>query len=180
MLHSMRTAVFNFPEAHIAPNSVAHIKVDVDKPFRAERLIMSATMAEIRGHFKIRHTRLPLLNRENVIAYSNVTRVKSKRRTTVEYREHATGNFVRSYLPENVVYVPTDPLSYIYVEQVHCGHVPVMPSVGGGVTAQFFGAGVLGNGFRLPVTDMTIRVVLRNESDILVHVWSSIAGTLLA
>lgn len=169
--------IFGFPDAALAPGERRTLKVDVDKPFRGERLIMVGKMDEIRGHFKIRHTRLPLLNRENVIAYSNVTKVKPKRRTTVEYREGTTGNFVRTYLPETVVYVHTDPLSYIRLENVRCGHVPQMPSFGGGgVAAQVFGAGVIGNGFAMPTTYTTVEVVLYNEGDIEVKVFSSIAG----
>lgn len=170
-----RTAQYGFPVAALEPGEEREISVEIDKPFRAERVVMVGQMDEIRGHFKIRHTRY-FLNRENVIAYSNVTRYKSRRRTTVEYREGATGNFVRSYLPETVVYVHTDPLSYITLDQIKCDEVPAMPSGNGGANAMFFSPENLGFGFSMPPSNVSITITITNHGDIQVRVAVMVLG----
>ncbi len=146
----LRDTCYAFPETTLDAGKGSEVVVDLKNPFRASKLCMVGHMDEVRGHFKIRHSRLPLLNRENVIAYSNVTRIKAKRRTTVEYREHDKGNFVRSYLPENVRYVHTDPLSYINLLQLKVGAMPALPP-SSHLPAVAFGNGALGNG--LPFAD---------------------------
>lgn len=160
----------------LPPGEERTSKVSIRGVFRGERFQMFGHMDEVRGHFKIKRSRLPLLNRENVIAYSNVTRVKSKRRTTVEYREHAQGNFVRSYLPENVVYVHTDPLSYIQLKQLFVGKEPILPTDDSGVPAVVFGDGSLDNGVCLPSCSTVFSLHLENHGDITVQVYASVFG----
>lgn len=168
---------YSFPEVLLAPGEEKSVRVELSRPFRASKLHMIGFMEEIRGHFKIRYSRLPPLNRENVIAYSNVTRIKSKRRTTVEYREGAKGNFVRSYRPENVVYVHTDALSYVVLRQIRCGKFPAMPG-NADVPSRFFGAeAVFGNGIPMPTAHGEISVDLWNkDGDIPVKVYAAVFG----
>jgi hypothetical protein len=169
---SYRTS-YGFPDVTLDPGQSVTVHVVTKSYFRIDRLFMHGFMDDVRGTFKIKHTRLPLLNRENVIAYSNVTRHKGKRRTTVEYREFPTGNFVRRYRPENVVYKHTDPMSYVMLGDVSVGHVPKNPPAGGGVLAEVFGTGL-----RFPTAEKEMKVYLTLTSccDIQVNVSASVFG----
>ncbi len=171
----MRAYNYGFPVATLEPGETKPVEVKLDGPFRPNRLIMVGQMDEVRGHFKIKHSRLPLLDRENVIAYSNVTCYVKKRRTTVEYREGATGNFVRSYLPESVVYVHTDPLSYITLTQIYCDNERAMPAASG-ASALFFRPEMFGVGPPLPTSEKRCTLVFENQGDIQVRVYASVMG----
>lgn len=169
---------YGFPAAAIEPGGVFETQVNLNGMFCGSRLALAGFMQEIRGHFRIRHTKLRL-NRETVIAYSNVTRNKKKRRTTVEYRENATGNFVRQYLPENVVYVSTDPLSYVTLDQFLCGKTNALSNVPTtqGVPVQHFNEAAFGTGIPLPTSDTCIKLAFKNHGDIRVRVFAAIMGT---
>ncbi len=171
----------DFPIAVIGPGEDAEMSVPLTSPFRPQRLYMQGDMAEVRGFFKLKHTRLPLLNRENVIAYSTITRYPKDRRTTVEYREGSTGNFVRSYLPKNVVYKHVDPLSYITLVDLSFDKRSAFPtpgggSFGGGVSAEYFGPSSHGNGLPLPTGNVSINIKLKHTGDIPVKVCATMFG----
>ena len=108
-------AIHSFPVAVINPGKTCRVAVKATYgAFDPRKLCMAGLMDEARGHFKIRHTRLPAAeSRECDRLQQRLARVPSRRRTTIEYRERPTGNFVRSYLPSNVVYSSIDPLSTI-------------------------------------------------------------------
>ena len=170
---------YGFPDVTLAPGESQMVKIDIKGVFRAEKLFMAGFMNEIRGHFKLKYSRLPLLNRENVIAYSNVTRVNSKRRTTVEYREGAKGNFVRSYLPSSVEYIHVEPLSYISLKNIFVGNRNQMPT-GNDLPAQVFAPESLGNGLLLETSHhgMGLALSLENKwGDIPVKVYATMYGT---
>lgn len=161
----------------LEPGQERVITAEVKCPFRAERIMMVGEMDEVRGHFLVRRSRLPPLNRENVIAYSNVTLVPARRRTTVEYRCDRTGNFIRHYQPSSVQYVHVEPLSYVMLRQLWTDREPAMSWVGEGVSADYFGIAAFGNGLPLPTTQGTIALSLMNKGDIPVTVWSAVFGT---
>jgi hypothetical protein len=132
-------------------------------------------MDEVRGHFKIKRSRLPLLSREYVIAYSSLSRIPSRRRTTIEYRENPTGNFVRSYLPSSVEYLHVDPLCYVTLLNIFCGEEGQLPSTSG-CFALFFGVGVSGNGLPLSTAEKSISLSFRNGGDVQVRVFATMFG----
>lgn len=173
-----RYVQYGFPSAPIEPGEQCAVKVEPKNVFRGQKLVMVGYMVEIRGHFKLKYSRLPLLNRENVIAYSNVTRIKAKRRTTVEYRDDIKNSFVRSYLPSSVEYKHVDPLSYIDLLNIFIGNEHQIPASGGGIVAQCFGAEVFGNALPLRTANegMTVTLSLKNHGDIRVEVMAAILG----
>lgn len=177
----MRHMQYGFPEAVLDSGAEHTIKVDVQNLFRPEKLIMVGHMAEIRGHFNIKRSRLPLLNRDDVVSYSRIYKCRRGRivwfrrgRTTVEYSGPGK-NFTRTYLPSSVEYIHTDPLEYIILRQMFCGTEAQMPAIGG-ASALFFGVGVLGNGMRAASTESSVSLVLQNKGDIQVRVRAAIFG----
>ena len=175
----MRSMQYGFTPTAIEPGDECKLKVDLRGWFRPSKLMMYGAMKEIRGHYKVKRSRLPLLNRDDVVAYSRVYRCRRgkkvwfrKGRTTVEYRG-ADRSFVRTYLPSSVVYEDTDPLSYIHLLDLICGSSPQM--AGAGVAAEWFGAGNqrsprYGNGLSLPSTNASVTLLLKNVGDVQVRV----------
>lgn len=166
---------YGFPPTLLDPGQEQSVEISCEL-FRAQKLVMTGWMDDVRGRFKIRYSRLPFLDRESVIAYSNVTKNKTRRRTTVEYRDTAANSFVRSYLPSSVVYVPTDPLSYITLDQINIGKIRAMSATTCGVPAAFFGSDVLGNALLLPTAREKMRFMLKNRGDIQVCVYATVFG----
>lgn len=174
--YKTRGMQYNFDPIVLLPGESRTQKLASGCVFKLERLLVQAHMDAIRGHFRIRYSRLPLLDRENVIAYSNVTPSPSKRRTTVEYREHATGNFVRSYRPDNVIYVDTQASSYIVLKQLFVEENKMMPTGGPGITASMFDVGVLAG--PLPVSPgLNLKLEWQNTADIPIELWVTVFGT---
>ncbi len=191
-----RHSVVSFPVTTLKPGEKDIVQVDdIRTPFRPSKLIISATMNEIRGRFKLKRSRLPLLDRDNIInAYTRVYRCRRGKkvwfrrgRTTVEYgggwvagdrwgdqRERRIKPFVRTYLPSSVVYIPTDAAEYIVLQQLSCDDGQQMP--GNGVSAAFFGPDVLGNGISLPTTTRHISMHLKNIGDVVVRVQATLFG----
>lgn len=171
---------YSFPEAVLEPGETRSVQVDVRGLFRAEKLVMVGRMDEVRGFYKIKYSRLPLLDWNDVVAYSKIQWRASARsksipgRTTIEYRGRDR-SFARTYLPSSVVYVPVDPLSYVRLLQVFVGKEASMPAFGG-VGARFFGADMFGNCILLSPTDSSIVLQLKNDGDIQVRVQAGIMG----
>lgn len=172
----MRSMLVRFPEVVLPSGETRTVKALLHNAMRPQKLVLIGIMDEIRGHFWIKRSRLPRLNRESVIAYSNVTRVPSRRRTTIEHRDRADNSFVRSYLPSSVVYEHVDPLSYVSLTQLTCDKAPQMPANPGGVSATLFTSSTLGNGLALSRVRKRIELVFDNHGDIEVRVFSSIFG----
>ena len=172
------TIILSFNPVVLKPGQERLLRARPLTPFKPQRLVMYAEMSEIRGYFRIKRSRLPRLNRENVIAYSNVTRAKSKRRTTVEYREGEAGNFVRQYRPESVVYEHVDALSYLRLINLWVGKSHAMPKTPTGIAAEFFGTGQLGVGTPFPTSERysAIKLRIRNTGDIKVRLNASLFG----
>lgn len=88
----MRAYQYGFPPATLEPGETGTVKVDLRDPFRPEKLVMAAQMDEIRGHFKIKRSRLPLLDCDNVVeAHTSLMKRKNGRhfwsgKTTITYR----------------------------------------------------------------------------------------------
>jgi hypothetical protein len=168
----------SFEEVALGPGQKREVRAQCTDAFRPQRLVLIGEIREIRGFFRIKRSRLPSLDRDQVIAYSNVTRAPSRRRTTVEYREGVTGNFVRQYRPESVVYEHVDPLSYVGLTDILVGTAPQMPSLGEGVSAARFSTGCFGNGLPLStVADgMWVSLCFANRGDVEVRVNASLLG----
>lgn len=188
---TLRSLMYAFPRATLGPGVEETYKVQVKGLFRAEKLVMAGTMDEIRGYYRIRHTRMPWLNRDDVIASTRVYRCRRgkkvwfrKGRTMIEfagsgrdeYQYNEVKNFKRTYLPSSVVFRDVDPLEYIRLLQLQCGKEEVMPSSGEGAIGSFFGASSLGNGFPAPATDAIVSIRLKNTGDIQVRVAATILG----
>jgi hypothetical protein len=191
----MMSAQYGFPEVAIRPGESTTIKIDTNGDFRPQRLVMVGLMAEIRGHFKIKRATLsstvtsidtgrtpmwqskvkrvplPWLNREDVIAYSNVTRIKAKRRTTIVYQ--GFHDVARSYLPESVVYRPVDPLHYIVLTSLASDKAP---QLAGRVSARLFGPRSLGVGIPMQTARKEVSMSLVNTGDVRVQVVAQVFG----
>lgn len=184
----LRHVMYGFPETEIPPGEGCTSEIVVKDLFRAERLLMVGQMDEIRGTFWIKRSRLPLLDRRNVVvAYSKVVPRRygkkkqigfAKGKTVVEYAD-ATLRFKREYQPSSVVYSPTDPLSYIRLRNLYIGKMRQV-GVDCGLPAVMFGANVGSRGMYLPMDTAApngvITIVLHNDGDIPVRVLGSIAG----
>jgi len=178
-----RHVQYGFPEAVMEPDQEVSVKVDLHGPFRAERLFTYATWNVIRGSFKLKRSRLPLINREEV-EYA-ATRVYRGRRgnkrwfrpgkTTVRVRatnEHKA--FEREYLPSSVIYIPTEPLHFVILRQLFMGTAAQLAN---GVSAGFFAAGVaFGNYLSLPTESVSIVLVLKNVGDVQIKVRAMMLG----
>lgn len=179
----MRHVVYGAPEVVLEPGEERAVRVDLGgRLFRPEKLMMVGLMDEIRGRYKIKRSRLPLLDRKNVVAYSTIKRRASRRsrsvpgRTIVEYfGVRGDKLFTRSYLPSSVEYIHTDPLEYIVLRQMWCGDKTQMPAVGG-ASALFFRPTVLGNSLYADSTEVSVSLLLKNIGDIQVRVSASIFG----
>lgn len=177
---------YAFPEAALEPGEERKLSVDVTSIFRGQKITMIGFMKPIRGHFKIKRTLLPNLDRDDVVAYTRVYKYRRGEKiwfrpgkTVVEFSGFHNG--VRAYLPTSVMYIHTDPLEYIRLRNVHIGALPQMPSFGEGCSALFFGSGVLGNGLCMDTAeDMSVSLLLKNEGDVQVRVRAMILGTGLA
>lgn len=178
----IRSASYGFPEAAIDPGEEHSAKIDVRGVFRAQKLLMVGMMDEVRGSFWIKRSRLPRLDRNNIVtAYTKIIRRRRRReiyfakgRTIVRY-EDAERSFERKYLWSSVVYEPVDPLSYIRLRNVFIGSERQMPD-GGGAPAEMFGVNVLGNGLPFSSTSAAITLLLKNEGDIRVRVRAAVFG----
>lgn len=178
----MRHMVYAAPEAVLEPEEERAVRVDLGgRLFRPEKLMMIGSMDEIRGRYRIKRSRLPLLDRKNVVAYSTIKRRASRRsrsvpgRTIVEYSGvRGDESFTRSYLPSSVEYIHTDPLEYVVLRQMWCGERTQMPAVGG-ASALFFGSAVLGSLYA-DSTEASVSLLLKNIGDIQVRVRASIFG----
>lgn len=176
--------MYGFPEAVLEPGEEQTVKVDVDGVFRVEKLSIATFMKEIRGHFRIKRSRLPLLNRDDVVGYSRIHKWSNGKtfkyrpgKTVIEYTGAATGKrFTREYLPSSVLYIHTDASEYVTLLQMWCDKEPMMPMCGDGASALFFGAGVIGNGVHMPATDTFIALRLKNRGDVQVHVHAAVFG----
>ena len=169
---------YSFPKLSIEPGEVCESEISVDKPFKANKLVMSGFMNEIRGNFKIKHTKRPLLDRNFVTAYSRISRYKSKQRTYVKF-DDGVSSFEKSYLPKNVVYLRTDALDYIQLDQLYFGDEntsPAMPFSWDGVPANYFGDERLGVGMSFPTTETKVKIFLRNIGNIRVDVYAMLMG----
>lgn len=166
----MTYQTIGFPLADVAPDALREVAADVQCPFRPQRLVLAGFMDVIRGVFWIKRSRLPRLNRDDVIAYSTRSRYPKRRRTVVEYHEAGVRKFVRKYQPASVVYLHTDPLSYVTVMKVDFDEVPALPSVEAGVAASVFRGAALGAGVYFPTSRTQIRLTFANRGDVPVRV----------
>jgi len=182
-----RRVQYGFPEAVMEPDQEVSVKVDLNGPFRAERLFTYAMWNVIRGSFKLKRSRLPLINREEV-EYA-ATRVYRGRRgnkrwfrpgkTTVRVcatNEHKA--FEREYLPSSVIYIPTEPLHFIVLRQLFVGTAAQLANV---VSAGFFAVGGFGNQrfgnqLSLPTESVSIVLVLKNIGDVQIKVRAMMLG----
>jgi len=184
MMPPVRTAQYAFPPAVLEPGEEKTVTVDLTGAFRASKLLLMAWWAVIRGRYRIKRSRLPLLNRDNVIAYSEIKRRASKRarsvpgRTWVEfYSDDGRLVFRRSYLPSSVLYIPTEAAECVYLRNILLGQEKQMPDAGG-VLAEFFGPNVIGNGLYMPTVEkVPVSLVFKNVSDVQIHVYASMLGT---
>lgn len=179
-----RSMIYGFPEAVLAPGEERSVRIDCGKWFRPEKLAVHGRMDVVRGHYRVKRSRLPPLNRDDVVSYTRIYRCRRGRRiwfrrgrTTIEYRG-ADKSFVRTYLPESVEYVHVDPLSYVQLLNVYCGTDAAMPHTAEGVSALFFGFDRIGNGMCLPRLSSSPAVSLKfkNVGDVEVGVSASIMG----
>jgi hypothetical protein len=182
----MRSYSYGFPEAVLDAGKEEAVKVDLHGVFRPQKLVMFGSMDVIRGSFRIKRSRLPELDRDDVIASS--TRVYRGRRgkkvwfrkgkTTIEFQgnDKVLRRFTRTYLPSSVEYLDLDPLSYIALKQLFCGTEAAMANFEGGISGQMFGADQLGNSLPLPTTSSSVTLLLKNHGDIQVRVRASIFG----
>lgn len=173
-----RQVFFGFPGGIIEPGKTEKFRVTVGGVFRANKLILCAIMDVIRGHFRLK--RLPKnrqwLNRDNVIAYSTLSRSPKKRRTIIEYREHAIGNFVRSYLPSSVQYKHVDALRYLRLNNIF---VDTHPQTGANaLPALLFSAEARYNDVRMETAPdgTSIAIVIENQGDIPIQVSGGFLG----
>jgi hypothetical protein len=178
--------MYGFPEAVLEPGAEQNVSVSLSGPFHPSKIIMTGFMKEIRGSFRIKRTRLPDLDRDDVI--SSHTRVYRGRRgkkiwfrkgrTTIEFRgnEKVLHGFTRTYLPSSIVYEHTDPLSYIALMQLKCDNEATLRDTGHGVVAQFFGTNQLGNALPMSTANASIVMLLKNHGDVQVKVRATIMG----
>jgi hypothetical protein len=174
----------NFELVSLDPGERKQIEAVPLCAFRAQKLVMVGYMDVIRGQFKIRHSRLPLLDRDDVTAYStpvygrqrwSAKKREALRKTVVQFTHPTKGTVTRTYRASNVVYIHTDPLSYVRLEDLSVDSAPTMPN-GSVVGAQFFGAQVLGNGLRMPTSQKCVKITLSNHGDVQVRVFATIFG----
>jgi len=178
----MRSYSYGFPEAVLDAEEERVVKVDLQGVFRPQKLMMHGRMDVIRGSFRVKRSRLPLLDREDVIlSYSKVYKCRRgkkvwfrKGRTTIAY--NGNKRFIRTYLPSSVEYRHIDPLDYVSLKQLFCGTEAAMPNFGDGALASMFGVDRVGNSLPLPTVSTSISLVLKNHGDIQVRVRASILG----
>jgi len=178
-----RSMIYGFPEAVLDAGEERTVSIELKEPFRPEKLVLIGRMNEIRGHFKVKRSRLPLLNRDDVVAYSRVYKCRRgkkiwfrKGKTTVEFlgtNEHKS--FVRKYLSSSVVYNDVDPLDYIILRNMFCDKEVAMASTDG-IPAQCFSSESYGNALSLPTSEVSLSLRLKNEGDIRVSVYASFTG----
>lgn len=171
--------MYSFEKMALEPGEERSATVDVKNVFRASKLHMFGEMDEIRGHYWIKRSHLPHLNRDDVVAYTRVYRTRRGFRpgkTVVEFSGFDGG--AREYLASSVEYIHTDPLEYVQLRQLFIGKEPTLPSFG--IPAQAFGTGSLGNCLPLPTTDMSATILLKNVGDIQVRVHAALMGVGLA
>ncbi len=182
----MRSYSYGFPEAVLDAGKEEVVKVDLHGVFKPQKLFMHGRMDVIRGSFRIKRSRLPLLDREDVVSsHSRVYKCRRGRkrwfrkgRTTIEYQNNGGDlkSFVRTYLPSSVEYRNTDPLDYVSLKQLYCGNEATMPNFGDGALATMFGVDRIGNSLPLPTALTSISLVLKNHGDIQVRVRASMFG----
>lgn len=177
----LRSLSYNFPIVSLEPGEEKYAKIELTDTFRATRFFFSATMREIRGSYAIRRTRLPQLDREDVVGYSTLRRWsngKSTRllpgRTVIEYRGWDAKPFTRSYQPSSVCYIPVDATQYVMLMQVFCGREPAMPTTTDGTSAVFFSS--IGADVHIPATSSSMMIRLKNIGDVQVHVHAAVFG----
>jgi hypothetical protein len=184
MWRPTKSVMYGFPVAVIDPGQDCPVTIDVASGFRGRKLLLNGQWDVVRGYYKIKRSRLPLLDRERVNAFTEVSRGRrgTKRwfkrgRTTVMFLgDGETRWFVRSYLPENVIYVPSEPLHLIMLKQIFLGTDAQMAMAASGA---FFGAEMLGNGLLMPTTTnaQKMSLLLSNIGDVQIKVYASVMGT---
>ena len=175
----MRSFVYSFPEVTLKPGEIGNSQIELKGPFRANKLVFSASMKEIRGQYRIKYSRLPLLDRE-VVASSESRILKWSNGKVTKYRRGKTtvrfflGDryIVRDYRPENVLYIPTEPLEYIQLRNVFCG-VENGLAPGPGISPALLNAGWAPH---LPTATHTMTVALENVGDVVIRVRASVLG----
>lgn len=167
----------------LEPGDEKTIQSDVKGVFRPEKVIMCGFMKPIRGNFKIKRSRLPLLNRDDVEGSSRIYKCRRgskvwfrKGKTTISYNGDGK-KFTRSYLPSSVEYRPVDALSYICLKQLYCGKDPAFVESEDGIPSEMFGSNRYGNSFPMPTTSSCVSMLLKNVGDVQVRVSASILGT---
>jgi hypothetical protein len=182
----LRPMQYGFPPTEIEPGQMATVSKEIRYLFRAEKIVLSGLMNEVRGRFWLKHSRLPLLDsREVVYAATRIYKQRRGRRrwfrrgkTTVTFP--VAGLLVtREYRPENVVYEDVDPLEYITLRQVFIGTRAQMPIQSEGAPAQFFGIGNLSNGvlFDEICEPSTMSMTFENVGDIKIKVAALVFGS---
>lgn len=192
---------YGFPMVALAPGEARTVEVELRGTFRPHKLLLVGQMDVIRGHYKIKRARLPPLDRDDVVAYSTITRRAHWRktasgwarvqrsipgRTVIEYRgvdrsapdeiAFIPKSFTRHYLPSSVEYIAVDPLSYVYLLNVDCDAKPQMPAIGRGASALFFGTYNIGNSVPLETAKSSVSLTLENVGDVVVRVYASVIG----
>ncbi len=172
----MRQVSYVFPAVDLIPGKTQETQIVPEGVLRVQRVAVAGFMDEIRGHYWIRRSRLPRLDRQFVTAHSTWSRVRARRRTIVEYRG-PDRSFTRTYLPSSVEYGHVDPLSYVALVNVFIGdrREPQMPPRNNGCSATFFGMNCLGVGVPMS-SGNRVMLLLRNDGDIQVHVHAFVFG----
>lgn len=178
----VRHVQYGFPVAVVEPGGTAEVKVELTGALRATRLLLLGKMAPIRGHYKLKYSRLPLLDRDNVESFTRVRRWSNGKvtkflpgKTVIAYKNEI-GGFVREYLPSSVVYKDVDPLEYIVLTQMFCGREPAMPPTGEDASALFFGSSRFDSGSCFPTAELSMTLCFRNDGDVQVRVFASVMG----
>lgn len=167
---------YEFPKVVLDPGCGRTVSVAVGVHFRMERLYVVGSMAEIRGAFWIKRSRLPRLDRGEVFAYSTYCKTPGRRRTVVERLDEKRRTvFVRSYLPKSVSYLHIDPLSYVSLTEMSIDAVPaVLPRAE--LSAAAFGPDVLGASLSFRRAQARITMRLESRCDIRVLVSATAFG----
>jgi hypothetical protein len=165
----MRSMVYIFPEVVLEPDEERKISIEPRGWFSARRLFIGAFMREIRGHFKIKRSRLPLLNLDDVITFSEYGRTM-----IVWLGDEARDGFVREYLPSSVVFIRKRAEDYIMLRNVIVGTRPQMFCES---SAVLFGndGGISSNWDT--TSNGTLSLVLHNIGDVQVRVHAAVSGS---
>ena len=166
-----------FPEAVLDPGRTVWVSVDLDgKPVRLQKLIMIAEWDAIRGLYRIKRSKLPLLDAADTLAYTRLRRWSNGEKfgyradkTVVAYAGQGR-HFVREYLPASVVYVPVDPARHVMLTQLLCGQTSALNAMCSGIPVSCFAPAVLDNGIYAPTTNQSLSLCLKNFADVQIRV----------